>query len=90
MSIALPTLYFGPFLSTPVPAEAVVFSAWVPEGQPAGRRRAFQPPRPWTEEEDALVRTLRPAEAAAKTRRTLSSIYNRRFALGLTARGRRG
>jgi hypothetical protein len=36
------------------------------------------------EEEDQLVRTLPPGEAAARTRRTMHAVYRRRHYLGLT------
>lgn len=39
--------------------------------------------RPWTAEEEELVRKLRPAEAAKQTGRTLSAVINRRFKLGV-------
>ncbi|HJZ55788.1 MAG TPA: hypothetical protein VKE74_12545, partial [Gemmataceae bacterium] len=39
--------------------------------------------RIWTPDEERLVRTLAPAEAAARTGRTLGSVYGRRQALGL-------
>jgi hypothetical protein len=42
--------------------------------------------RPWTAEEDAVVRTLPPAEAALRTGRTVNAIYRRRVVLGLTGR----
>lgn len=38
---------------------------------------------PWTQEEDAMVRTLAALEAARRTRRTLQAVYQRRYALGL-------
>jgi len=38
---------------------------------------------PWTPEEDELVKTLRPAEAARRTGRTLSAVYSRRNVLGV-------
>jgi hypothetical protein len=37
----------------------------------------------WSDEEDDLVRTLRPREAAARTGRSLSAVYSRRLELGL-------
>jgi hypothetical protein len=58
----------------------------------AQRRRGTRPPkagRPWTEAEDEAVRTLRPAEAARRTGRTLGAVYDRRRDLGL-ADGRAG
>jgi len=39
--------------------------------------------RPWTAEEDELVRKLRPAEAAKQIGRTLSAVINRRNKLGV-------
>lgn len=47
-----------------------------------GRRREHR--RRWTRAEDRLVRTLRPAEAAARTGRTRGAVLDRRRALGLT------
>jgi hypothetical protein len=38
---------------------------------------------PWTPEEDALVETLKPTEAARRTGRTLSAVYSRRNVLGV-------
>jgi hypothetical protein len=52
----------------------------------AHKARGTRPPkagRPWSPEEDALVRTLRPVEAAAKTGRTLAAVYARRAVLGV-------
>ncbi|HWB14725.1 MAG TPA: hypothetical protein VG826_36215 [Pirellulales bacterium] len=52
----------------------------------AHRKRGTRPPkagRPWTAEEDALCRTLRPAEMVRRTDRTLSAVNQRRRALGL-------
>jgi hypothetical protein len=40
----------------------------------------------WTAEEDEAVRTLPPAEAAARTGRTLWSVYWRRCVLGVSRR----
>ena len=45
---------------------------------------------PWTAEEDALVRSLPPAEAAARTGRSKDAVYTRRHQLGVTGRRRRG
>lgn len=42
--------------------------------------------RPWTDEEDHLVRTLPPAEAAAGIGRTRGAVYTRRYELGATER----
>jgi hypothetical protein len=39
---------------------------------------------PWTPNEDELVRTLAPDEAARKTGRSLLAVYKRRFRLGVT------
>jgi hypothetical protein len=50
------------------------------------RARGTRPPkagRPWTAAEDALVGTLKPAEAAARTGRTLAAVYGRRAVLGV-------
>ena len=50
------------------------------------RRLGTRPPKagkPWTPEEDALVRTLRPPEAARRTGRTLEAVWSRRRVLGL-------
>ena len=41
--------------------------------------------RPWTPEEDELLRALPPAEVAGRTGRSLSSVYARRNGLGLNA-----
>jgi hypothetical protein len=52
----------------------------------AHRRRGTRPPaagRPWTAEEDELLRTLPPRAVAAKTGRTLTAVYNRRIDLGV-------
>jgi hypothetical protein len=46
--------------------------------------------RPWTPEEDDLVRSLPAAEVARRTRRTYRAVYDRRIALGLTGGGRKG
>jgi hypothetical protein len=50
------------------------------------KRRGTWPPaagRPWTKQEDELVRTLRPAEVVKQTGRTLNVVSARRRALGL-------
>jgi hypothetical protein len=50
----------------------------------AALRRGARPPkavRLWTKAEDRAVRTLRPAAAAAKTGRTLSAVFSRRYTL---------
>jgi hypothetical protein len=60
----------------------------------AGKRRAAEGfvlhGRVWTADEDELVRTLPPAEVAARTARTISSVYSRRVALGVPDGRRRG
>src|SRR5262249_25101925 len=51
----------------------------------AHRKRGTRPPkagRPWTEEEDALVRTLPAKEVARRTGRSLSAVWCRRQTLG--------
>jgi hypothetical protein len=51
----------------------------------AHQRRGTWPPaagRPWTAEEDELVRTLAAKEVVARTGRTLTAVYNRRIDLG--------
>jgi hypothetical protein len=63
-------------------------------GWTEGRERALAALRPgkarkagrpggldWTREEDRLVRTLTPAEAARRTGRTLTAVYRRRHTL---------
>jgi hypothetical protein len=50
---------------------------------PAARLGAYGSPR-WTAAEDRLVRALPPAEAAARTGRTMDAVYTRRHDLGLT------
>jgi hypothetical protein len=52
----------------------------------AQRRREARPlkaGRPWSEEEDGLVRTLPVKEVAERTGRTLGAVYDRRRALGM-------
>jgi hypothetical protein len=52
----------------------------------AHRRRGTRPPkagRPWTAAEDEVLRTLPPPEAAEKTGRPLSAVYDRRRKLKL-------
>jgi len=52
----------------------------------AHRLRGTRPPwlKPaWSAKEDALVRSLPAAEAAARTRRSLSAVYSRRSELGV-------
>jgi hypothetical protein len=52
----------------------------------AHRRRGTRPPkagRPWTDEEDDLVRTLPAKEVAGRTGRTLRAVYDRRRGLGM-------
>jgi hypothetical protein len=52
-----------------------------------GKRKALGIPNPasnhWSEDEDALARTLLPQVAAARTGRSLKAVYERRRALGL-------
>jgi hypothetical protein len=50
---------------------------------PAARPGAYGNP-PWTAAEDRLVRALPPAQAAARTGRTMDAVYGRRRHLGLT------
>jgi hypothetical protein len=50
---------------------------------PAARPGVYGSP-PWTAVEDHLVRTLPPAQAAARTGRTMHAVYGRRHHLGLT------
>jgi hypothetical protein len=52
---------------------------------PAARPGAYGSP-PWTAEEDHLVRTLPPAQAAPRTGRTMDAVYGWRSHLGLTGR----
>jgi len=50
------------------------------------RARGTRPPkagRPWTAAEDEAIRTLRPAEAARETGRTLGAVNGRRRELRL-------
>ena len=48
------------------------------------RAKTFLPGgRPWTPEEDELVRTLPPSEAAARTGRSVRGVWDRRRRLGL-------
>ena len=54
---------------------------------PAARPGAYGSP-PWTAAEDRLVRTLPPAQAAARTGRTMDAVYRRRHHLGLTGHRR--
>ena len=52
----------------------------------AHKRRGSRPPkagRPWTAEEEALLRRLPPAEAARRTGRTLKAVYAWRRVLGV-------
>jgi hypothetical protein len=52
----------------------------------AHRRRGTRPPkagRPWTAEEDELLRALPAKEVVRRTGRTLAAVYARRTALGL-------
>jgi hypothetical protein len=60
----------------------------------AHRQRGTRPPaagRPWTAEEDALLRAGLPAaEVAGQTERTLTAVYKRRGQLGLPDGRRKG
>ena len=50
------------------------------------KTRGTRPPaagRPWTAIEDQAVETMRPVDAAVRTGRTLSAVYDRRRLLGL-------
>lgn len=50
------------------------------------KARGTRPPkagRPWTPEEDELLRTLSPFKAAVRCRRTLRAVYSRRHSLGI-------
>jgi hypothetical protein len=47
-------------------------------------------PRAWTAEDDELVRTVPPAEAARRMGRTVRAVYTRRHALGVTRTQRHG
>jgi hypothetical protein len=50
------------------------------------RRRGTRPPkagRPWTADEDDLLRTLRAAEVSSRTGRSLQAVYDRRHVLRL-------
>jgi hypothetical protein len=52
----------------------------------AHKRRGTRPPkagRPWTAEEEALLRELPPAEVARRLGRTLRAVWSRRRVLGL-------
>ena len=49
-----------------------------------GRRAPRRPGRPWTPGEDKQLRTLPPKEVAQRTGRTLTAVYLRRHALGLS------
>jgi hypothetical protein len=56
----------------------------IPPVQPlAPRPRQSSLGQPWSAEEDELVRTLPPSEAAKRTRRRLRTIYKRRYELKL-------
>jgi hypothetical protein len=64
-------------------AKARTPEVWKKVGQ-AHRKRGTRPPkagRPWSPEEDALLRKMSPAEVARQTGRTLSAVYSRRFEL---------
>jgi hypothetical protein len=54
-------------------------------GRGTGRPRRRS--QPWTAEEEALVRTLPPAEAARRTGRSLEAVYVRRYRLGINPLG---
>jgi hypothetical protein len=60
----------------------------------AHKRRSTRAPktgRPWTAEEEALLRRLPPAEGARRTGRTLKAVYAWRRILGVPdGRRRRG
>jgi len=50
------------------------------------KQRGIRPPwlnKSWAEWEDRLLRSLAPAEAARRTRRTLSAVFHRRSKLGI-------
>jgi hypothetical protein len=47
------------------------------------RRLGGRTSRPWSAEEDRLVRTLPPIEAARRTGRTTGAVYSRRWLLGV-------
>ena len=52
----------------------------------AHRERSTRPPkagRPWTAEEEALLRELPPTEVARRTGRTLKAVYSWRRVLGM-------
>jgi hypothetical protein len=53
-----------------------------------GRCRGLGP-KPWTPEEEELVRNLPPKQAAGRTGRSLAAVYHRRRRLGMPCRGRR-
>jgi hypothetical protein len=54
------------------------------------RRPRHRRPRPWTPEEDALVRALPAREAAQRVGRTLRAVYMRRHTLGIGPNRRPG
>ena len=59
----------------------------------AQRRRGARPPRagrPWTAEEDALLRALPAKIVAARTGRTLAAVWSRRQVLGMPDARRKG
>jgi Ni/Co efflux regulator RcnB len=59
----------------------------------AHKRRGTRPPaagRPWTPEEDSLLRAFPAKEVARRTGRSLTAVYNRRIDLGLPDGRRRG
>jgi hypothetical protein len=75
----------------PWPAEATCSGGSYARGN---RSPAFAPaaglrlgrPKPWTPEEDELVRNLPPKQAAGQTGRSLEAVYHRRRQLGMTGR----
>jgi hypothetical protein len=57
-----------------------------------GRRETLRAAGPdaWTAAEDALVRALRPKEAARRTGRSLAAVYSRRHRLSVIDPGQGG
>jgi hypothetical protein len=51
--------------------------------QRRGKKRRAAPRRPWTPEENQLVRTLPPSEVARRTGRSYLAVYMRRRELGV-------
>jgi hypothetical protein len=75
-----------PAPSTPALKGAVPSAETRRKMSEAQRRRGARPPkagRPWTAEEDALVKALPAREVAARTGRTLSAVWSRWQALGM-------